>query len=362
MGFQLAPDNLENLPDHTDEIEKLDAAGPVDAVLPRHLGNDERGRFVIGFVLVAGGTLYGKSLTEADGTYNFETVTQTKLDYPVEAYGDVWNRTLVFQWSDRMNAERVDLHLKTYGQQFSLGIDVSSAEIEEVVEGTIEEMNTAETKVACSTHPASVSATVEEFDIEFTRCPDCGQPQGIIDDSTQYDTADILSVDWLNDTNTETAATSQKITPVTDDSSRSTRIALHYATWLGRWETDDFDIYIQGEQALLYTEGDSIAGYLLWHRLPDDTMFLQQIYVRPSYRGDGIASELLNHWYETYVNEQTYYALRPNEAGEKFLREAGHLNSPDESRAIPVTSMSANDQLGDPEEIEPAAAIEARLD
>jgi GNAT superfamily N-acetyltransferase len=319
--------------------------------------------------LRAGDTLIAKARLGDDRDFELATVFETTLDHSVDSYGDLWENGLVFKWSDRMDALEADLYLQQYGSQFTLGAPAPEKAIEERVEKTLEKIRTTEASASCGAHVDLESAPVKTLDIEYQRCRNCNYPISLIIDGNTHIGDEILNVEWISSPPGETLGDEFSVIGISQSSPRRDKLALHFASWLGRWETADFDVYIGERDGLLLERAGRIIGYLIWDIYPTGTPILHQVYIQPEDRGAGIANMLLDYWYDNHIQEGFYYALRPNNNGEELLRDAGHIADPGNSLAVPITSMNVTDEAfthdnmapEEAERIEPGATIEDRM-
>ena len=74
------PDNLQNYPDHTSEMEKLESMDGVDLVIPRHMGGDQSGRFCLAFMVISKRSAKVFSLTGKSENFKHELVYEFTLE------------------------------------------------------------------------------------------------------------------------------------------------------------------------------------------------------------------------------------------------------------------------------------------
>ncbi len=81
----------------------------------------------------------------------------------------------------------------------------------------------------------------------------------------------------------------------------------------------------------LVLDDGEVVGYLLWGPTPNEYMVLRQLFVRESYRRQGIGSALVEYWWEDVAKEWSedrdddiYHVEMPNEAMTELIVDLQH--------------------------------------
>lgn len=90
--------------------------------------------------------------------------------------------------------------------------------------------------------------------------------------------------------------------------------------------------------ALIYVQGDDVAGYLTWENL-DEFQTLRQLFVREDYRTCGIASTLIRTWCNQFCSSKTYYVDEANNQGQAVFESLGHINGASEYSAVDLHAL-----------------------
>lgn len=349
-------DNLEKLPDHTEQIEDIASKSNVQKVIPQHMGGGEKGRFCISFFVVLENSVNVFSLTEGDAGLGFEKVYSFPLQSDVDLSGEVWDAYAVFQWEDRVEADKAKKTSNLYARQFTLGEKVPESRIPDIVENASwgEEK---EKLPECDCHQQpTTEKQIDQLGLTVGVCSNCQRayrlqlPQG---SASTYESS--LDFEWLD------GPFAPGTTPYADENLRfyeaspgsetvGADATLHGLSRESHAEFPNFGFYPgEGSSGLLIgdQEIERVVGYLMWNRPREvERPCLQQLYVRPNYRGEGYGKSLLTTWFEEFISERRYYAIEVSDRGEQFLRQAGHLSDSKDCPAIPARPVGAWDTEG----------------
>lgn len=373
MSGLIDPNNLENYPDHTAELENLESKDVVDFVVPNHIGTEEQGRVCLSFFLVAGETAKAFALNGDQGSYSFEPVYEFTCENEVDSYGEIWNRHALFRWEDRIEAERAKKTANLYARRFTLGEKIPEDEIQELVEeGMWSEERRQPPECVCDQH-STRQKEVSSLNLTVDVCANCERPYRLILDegsASLYRSA--LELDWVEGT------FGSGTSPIEKDDLRFYKVdhneepkaidaTLHGLTRESHIEFHNFGYYRGVEETGLLVGDPSIGkhgvvvGYLLWNQPGDISRpCLQQVYTRPSHRGNGYGQAVLDLWLDEIVDEDRYYAIDVSETGMEFLRRTEQITENHDCPAIPVEVWSSWDTDGGKEVGETAAAEELR--
>lgn len=85
------------------------------------------------------------------------------------------------------------------------------------------------------------------------------------------------------------------------------------------------------QEAILWIQGETIAGFLTWTDELDGYPALQQLYVRERFRRNGIGSGLISEWVDTFCDHQMFYVEEPNTPAQNLLRSLGYWDGEPEA-------------------------------
>lgn len=110
--------------------------------------------------------------------------------------------------------------------------------------------------------------------------------------------------------------------------------AIEAMTSLGGDTSSSFARYVpENHFGLLYIQGEEAVGYVTWEEL-DGMQVLRQLYVRDSYRRQGIAEKLIQAWCREFCDGGVYHIDEPNEKSRSLFSKLGHLDGDGAYNAI----------------------------
>lgn len=171
-------EDLNSLPDHTEQLEQLNAKPEIDGILPRHLGNSDLGRFVPGFTLVAGRTVQFHCLDEKDGKFTFQKLYEFQAKQDVEIWETLWNGNIAFSWPDHEKALALRGYELAYISRFTL--DRPVPEVDDMETWAKENLTiTTPPKIPDCTHTRGRHEPVSRLPLRVASCEDCGMPMHV---------------------------------------------------------------------------------------------------------------------------------------------------------------------------------------
>lgn len=183
---------------------------------------------------------------------------------------------------------------------------------------------------------------------EYVFCADCNRFRGLRIGGEVLQTDAILDEDWLFEEKIKQMM--QRIVETPSDnryclfsSGKSiTRVeqAIDALSLMVEFEATSSATYNPiDHESLLCIEGGVVAGYLNWEEQYGHTV-LDQMYVRPEFRRQGIAQTLVEEWREHYFTGKEYYLDEPNSKSKSLFEKVGDLNATTPPRAIEGHSLS----------------------
>lgn len=352
VSLPISVDDLDDLPDLTSRLEDLDSKPVVDTILPRYLGNGELGRFVLGFTLISGRTVQFHSLLEKPSGYGFEKVYDFTASNEIESWGTLWEGGVFFQWADRDQALALRACELVYGGQFTLGRPIP--EIDDMVAFAKEHLS-------ITSPPQLITCNHEDHDtryedvprlpLQLELCSECGMPGAARYHQTTVGRWDTFIDNPWGDFSESTVFEKGEYTFISKDSespTTATDIAVHLLSRVANIEYEPIDYYLGDYNTVAILTDNTIVGYLTWNQLGGRTL-LQVVYILPEYRGKGLASELVEAWYENVCPTESYYANEPNDRGIELLESLGHLGNSGIAKAVRMHSTA--EEVDDPSKL-----------
>jgi len=340
----ITPEDLDDLPDHTQQLEELDSRPEVDGILPRHLGNSDLGRFVPGFTLVSGRTVQFHCLDDSGGKFSFQKKYEFKAEADVEVWESLWTGKIAFNWPDHSKALAIRGYEIAYISRFSLGRPVP--EIEDMEAWAEEHLTITDSpELPDCTHTRGPHEQVSRLPLRVSSCEDCGMPMHVeYQENTVGVWESFLKEPWWEFTESTVLNSDgfELVVKPADSPTTLTDVAIHLLSRAGHAEYEPFDHFLGDYNAVGILYEEDFVGYLLWNTV-SSRVVLQTIYVRPAYRGQGLASQVLENWYSEVCPTETYYASEPNDGGFSVLNSVGHTGS--DGPATPVRVHSAGDEV-----------------
>lgn len=344
VSLPITPEDLDDLPDHTQQLEELDSRPEVDGILPRHLGDSKHGRFVPGFTLISGRTVQFHCLDDVNGRFTFEKRYEFEAKEDVEVWDSLWTGKVMFKWPDHSKALALRGYELSYISRFSIGRPV--ADIDNMEEWAKENLTITDSpEVPDCSHSKGPHERVSQLPLRVASCEHCGMPIHVeYEKNTVGVWMSFLREPWWEFTESTVleAGEIELVVKETGTPTTLTDVAIHLLSREGHVEYEPFDHYLGDYNAVGLLYEDVFIGYLLWNRICGRVV-LQTIYVRPEYRGQGLASQLLEEWYRQVCPSNVYYASEPNDGGFSVLESAGHIGS--NNPAIPVRVHSTGDKM-----------------
>lgn len=352
VSIPISVDDLDELPDHTPRLEELMSKSAVDAIIPRHLGNEELGRFVLGFSLVSGKQVQYHALRQKTDGFDYEKVYEFTASDEIERWGSLWEGGVFFEWDDRDQALGLRACELLYGGRFTLGRPVP--EVDDMVAFAKEHLSITNPPQLISCDHEKYGTRYEDvpkLPLRLELCSNCGMPG-----NTEYHQVNVGRWDTFiddpwgdfsgstvfeNGENTFVSKTSGSPTTATD-------IAVHLLSRVANIEYDPIDYYLGDYNTVSIVTDNTIVGYLTWNQLGGRTL-LQVVYILPEYRGQGLAAELVKAWYENVCPTDTYYANEPNDDGIALLESLGHLGNSGIAKAVRMHSTA--EEVDDPSKV-----------
>lgn len=330
-------DDVGSLPDNTELIENLSQAESITTVLPRFIGTEETGRFVTSFFVFKSQTLTLYTRRQADGQSGLGKSNSIELTNSPIVTGDLWNQTVILTGDDVAPVETLNQRsqYETYWLSFGHTPAVSFKEYAHEPFPT-----------DVGGHPDCEHTKPEDptyapgLEIPITLCEDCGIPLAVGHNAQVYDARSTLEASFIGiPTDSGSPAKSTTTTPhgaITDK-----EVALHVLSRFAHAEQSHFGIYSRSERmGYLLIIGDVVAGYVLWNVFGEN-IALQQIYLLPHYRGEGLGELLVRSWFDS-MEADHYFAIGVNKAGSGTIGNLGHF---DDGIATPATILSCRDTL-----------------
>lgn len=352
------PNKLEKYPNHTDEIERLESEDSVDTIVPKHFGGEER-RFCLSFLLISGSLAKLFALTGDSDNLCFEPVYEFSLQNDYNSYGELWNSHVLFRWEDRIEADKAQKTANLYARRFTLGEEIPEEKIPELVQvGSWGEKQKEVPECQCD-NQSTIRKEVSQLALTVDICENCKRPYRLITEdssATLYRTSMELGWiegDWGAGTEPLTQGGLRFYEVKGNDTPTSADATLHGLTRESQLEFPNFGYY-RGDQQSGLLIGDpeigkegEIVGYLHWNQPGTiDRPCLQQVYLRPDYRGQNYGKQLLKTWLDHYIDDHRYFAVDVSDQGMGFLRSCGHITDDRDCPAIPVEAWTSWDTDG----------------
>ncbi|NHN40398.1 GNAT family N-acetyltransferase [Halorubellus sp. JP-L1] len=327
--------DLETLPDDTDLVEELASRPDVETVLPKFVGDADTGRFVTSFFVVKGETMTVYARRRDGDTVDFEQVASGEVCEPVGWVGTVWNQTLQFAGDDV--ATVVDLRERAAYESHWLfaGRDPEESFEDYRLDPLAHEPTGF---VECEHTPSGENDPVPNLGIDVSSCSQCDAPLFVMGGGEGTRSMEVLNAVHIGEAFGDDVIRGFRVVP--DGPVSPKEEALYVLSHMANNENPSLPRYARGgKQALIFLVGDQIVGYATWqHTGPHVT--LDGIYVLPDYRGEGgLAETVVQGFYDEVENDE-YFVETPNEACERALARAGHL---DTGVATPVATLACRD-------------------
>lgn len=254
------------------------------------------------------------------------------------------DRTIAFKWPDHDKALALRGYELSYISRFSLGRPVQ--DIDDMEAWAKEHLTITDSpEIPGCSHTRGPHKPVSQLPLRVASCEDCGVPMHVeYQDSMVGVWESFIREPWW-DFSESTALESEGLEFVVKESGTPTTltdVAVHLLSREAHAEYEPFDHFIGDYNAVAIVYEEDFVGYLLWNQV-SGRVVLQTIYVRPEYRGLGLASRVLEEWYNKVCPSDTYYASEPNEGGFSVLDSVGHTGS--DGPTIPVRFHSSGDQV-----------------
>ncbi|MFP9192146.1 GNAT family N-acetyltransferase [Natrialbaceae archaeon A-CW1-1] len=176
--------------------------------------------------------------------------------------------------------------------------------------------------------------------IRIYTCRECMKAHGLEYDRRPIRNEKAFDADWILD-----GETPDGFEEIGDDNayllyssgtpSQKLEHAIGLMNMIGGGISESFSTYYPGnEDALVYVQGESLVGYLTWAPEADGRQSLQQLYIRPGYRRQGIASTLIEVWADSYCEDEAFYVEEPNEESRRLFNKLGYWTGEKEPKAI----------------------------
>lgn len=184
---------------------------------------------------------------------------------------------------------------------------------------------------ACS-HPQSKPAPAGEEPFTRNVCRQCGWLAGLGFDEETVDRATLLDPEairsrctpdeiWECDGLTAMVSTEDAAVDWVDAALYllGDDAAQEVATLTG-YESDIFS-------GALFCEDGEVVGYATWNYTFSDrgAVALRHLYVRPEYRGAGLAAQIVECWWEQ-MDDDVFFVGDPNPAGQAVIEELGYYD------------------------------------
>lgn len=240
--------------------------------------------------------------------------------------GPYWDRSLRCIGEDAENLAKVkEIALDKMREQFG-GVPIPD-------EDELERRK--ETQNKCS-HPSleKITHRSEFLDQSCVLCGLCGKPDGIKYRGKLRSLQKLIDPDWILEdfsTYTDLYDIEGKRNDFVIYSRFGEKTRLDRTTDLfsfeGRLLHRQFTHYNWEEESVLgYVRDEEFVGFLTWDKI-DGQDALYQIYVRPSYRRKGIATQLVKTWSDNIREDEIYLLDTPNRESLEIFKKMGHLNS-----------------------------------
>lgn len=177
-----------------------------------------------------------------------------------------------------------------------------------------------------------------ENTVEF-RCRHCMQLYGIEYQGRQIDLDTVFDEEWLfsgfnSDDIIEIGLDDAFLVYSAGLPVDRTERAIEAMTSLGGDTSSSFARYVpENHRGLLYIQGEEAVGYVTWEEL-DGIQVLRQLYIRESYRRQGIAERLIRAWCREFCDGGVYYVDEPNEKSRSLFSKLGHSDGDGEYEGI----------------------------
>jgi hypothetical protein len=326
---------LEPLPDDTDLVEDLAAKSAVDRVFPFFLGDETSGRFVTAFLVFSDDevTLYAR---RRDGeSVTFEQIESREIGEPEGWVGTTWDQAQ-FYTGDDLDAV-VDLKERAAYETTWLfdGDDPVESFAEYRFDPTTHEPTGFE---ECEHVPTGDNERTPNLDVPVSACETCDAPLFLPETGHGKRAIEVLRAMHLDKNFNDSVIRGFRV----DDEGPVSPLeeATLVLSWMATTEHPGIPLYARGGmEALVFLVGDQIVAYAGWQRFGSNVL-LRALYVLPEYRGEGgLAETVVEGFYDEFT-EDSYFVETPNDAAERALARAGHLET---GVATPVATLSCRD-------------------
>jgi hypothetical protein len=327
--------DLETLPDDTELVEDLASKPDVETVLPKFVGDADTGRFVTAFFVCKDQRIVLYARRRDGDTVDFEQIESAPIGEPVGWVGTVWDQTLSFADDDVETV--VTLRERAAYETHWL---FSGSDPEESFESyRVDPLGHDPTGFTdCDHTPSGDSDPVPNLDITVSSCMDCNAPLFVMGSGDGTRAMEVLNAVHIGEAFGDDGIRGFRIVP--DGPVSGKEEALFVLSQLANNENPSVDRYARGgKQALLFLVGDQIVGYATWQHVGPHVT-LDGIYLLPEFRGNGGLGETIVQAFYDEIEQDEYFVETPNEAAERAIARAGHL---DTGVATPVATLACRD-------------------
>jgi len=328
--------DLETLPDDTELVEDLASRSDVETVLPKFVGDGDRGRFVAAFFVVKGERMVAYARRRDGDAVDFEQVAEGDVGEPVAWVGTVWNQTLLFADEDVDTVVRLRERAEYETHWLFDGSD-PEASFESYRRDPLGHEPTGFED--CDHAPSGDSERAPNLGIDVSSCVDCNSPLFVMHDGDGTESREVLTSLHLGES-FGNDGTIRGFRVVPDGDVSATEEALFVLSQMANNENPSLPRYARGgKHALLFLVGDQVVGYATWQHVGPHVT-LDGLYVLPDFRGDGGLAETVVGAFFDEVEHQEYFVETPNDAAKRALSRAGHLET---GVATPVATLACRD-------------------
>lgn len=350
MIIQIVSSILTNLADgwyQSDYIQYLENQTPISYVIPFGSEHPEHGtRVVHAFVYKSDNKLHLAG--NYDTTNGWTDLYSFSLQHqPIFNPGPMWNRSLwgIDEDASRLRKleETVHNHIKEQFGGIPIPSEIEFEQLQQIMEK--EQRNCNCNTLSSLPRSKAEFEESESMDIKHIFCNQCRRHHAIERDGKRIPDSTLFDPNWiLNDTQEDVFPVSDTDDYIIYDTSDEVKRIDHTVdalAWVGGNQNREFTIYDPTIQDILvYVYNDIVAGYLSIRQLSDYDI-LHQLYIRPSMRGNGFATSLIEAW-NAYIRETDTYLLdEPNEASYSIVQQLGHRDLDSFPRALPASRIES---------------------
>ncbi|SFB72198.1 hypothetical protein SAMN05444422_101474 [Halobiforma haloterrestris] len=195
--------------------------------------------------------------------------------------------------------------------------------------------------IKCS-HDARVERPSDEIPAKIESCRVCNHIHAVTFDGEKADREDFFNINWLREKVPDSLVwetDGNLVGLVSPEESNFSWIDV--ALYVLGQDADDESRTITGYESDVMSGvviGESqVSGYAAWNRSPDEEeiAMLRQVYVRPTYREQNIATNLVEIWWN-HMPDDHFYVADPNSVGRTVIESLGYYDTAD--REMPIAS------------------------